>query len=56
MQTTITLNQKEIEQALIEFVKREKNVESKRAHISYYQADSRDPRESSYFSATVTGE
>lgn len=54
MKTTFNLNESEIKDAIIEYIKKRKNVEMKTVMLSHYAADSRDPREYSYFYATAS--
>lgn len=53
MKMSLDLTEAEIKEAILEYVKTRKNVQFKTVHLSYYQGDSRDPREYSYFSAKV---
>lgn len=56
MKLTLTLTEADIKQAIIEFVNRQgmQGREFKHVYLKYYQADSRDPRETSSHSATVS--
>lgn len=54
MKTTINLNEQEIKQAIIEYVKSKKGLDIKTVHLSYYSADFRDSRDYSYHSATAS--
>lgn len=56
MKISINLNDGEIKEALLEYVKSKKNVDVKSVTITYHQGDYRDPRESgmSHFSAVVS--
>lgn len=54
MKTTFTLNEGEIKTAIMAYILKAKGIEVKNVHLSYYQADSRDPREVSSFSATAS--
>lgn len=54
MKQKFTLDQKDIEAAIKAYVLKERGVEVKTVYLSYYQADSRDPREHSYHYAEVS--
>lgn len=53
MKMSLDLTEAEMKEAILEYVKVRKGVQFKTVHLSYYNADSRDPREHSYFSAKV---
>lgn len=54
MKISFTLSETDIKQAILVYVRNQKGIDVKSVHLSYYAADSRDPRETSYFSATVS--
>jgi len=56
MKMTLTLTEADIRQAILEFVNRQamQGREFKHVYLNYYKADSRDPRETSSHSATVS--
>lgn len=56
MKLKLELSEADIKQAILEFVNRQgvQGRTFKNVYISYYQADSRDPRETSSHSATVS--
>ena len=54
MKQKFTLDQKDIEAAIKAYVLKEKGVEVKTVFLSYYKADSMDPRELSHHYAEVS--
>jgi hypothetical protein len=55
MKLKVELSEADIKQAILEFVNKKMQSQSfKTVYLSYYQADSRDPRETSSHSATVS--
>jgi hypothetical protein len=54
MKISLNLTEVEIKAAIIEYAKKHKGLDVKTVSLSHYQADSRDPREYSYFSATAS--
>lgn len=54
MKAKFTLDQKDIEEALRRYVKEVKKVDVKEVYLRQYIADTKDPREYSYFYAEVS--
>lgn len=54
MRTSFNLDEKEIKQAIADYIRANKKIEVKNISIFHYAADSRDPREHSYFYATAS--
>lgn len=54
MKAKYTLSENEIKDAIKAYVKAKKGIEVSSVYLRYYQADSRDPREVSFYSADVS--
>lgn len=54
MKITFNLTEADIKRAIINLIQFEKGVTVKHVYLNYYQADSRDPRETSQVSATAS--
>lgn len=54
MKISFELSEQDIKNAIIAYVHKMKSIEVKNVYLKHHNADTRDPRETSYFSATVS--